>query len=177
MSPTAGPDAAARTFRLPALAYLIVLFLLLCVAPLAFATIGSSSPRASDSVSAATTNGTVFGPRALLLLIPIAAIVFIARTATVVNADGIRVRALFGTRRLAWTEVRGLSVEQRSVYAVCRDGSVRLPCVRVGDLAAVAAASGGHLPQIAQPTPKFAPSRKPRPRRRPPARPRSTGGQ
>ncbi|MDT4891195.1 MAG: hypothetical protein QOE97_230 [Pseudonocardiales bacterium] len=147
-SPGAGEPAAARTFRLPALAYLIVLFLFFCVAPLAFTD-------SADNRSAA-----VVGPQTLLVLIPVAVAVFIARTATVVGRDGIRVRALLGRRDLPWDEVRGLSVAERSVYAVVDDGAVRLPCVRVADLAALSQASGGRLPEIEQPRPKFAPSRR-----------------
>jgi hypothetical protein len=67
---------------------------------------------------------------------------------------------LLGSRRLGWDELRGLSVSGRSVYAVCVDGAVRLPCVRVADLAAVARASDGRLPAIAEATPKYAPSRR-----------------
>jgi hypothetical protein len=48
------------------------------------------------------------------------------------------------------------------VYLVCRDGAVRLPCVRISDLAALSKASGGRLPAVAEPTAKFAPSRRPR---------------
>jgi len=146
-SPTPQP-AATRTFRLPALAYLVVLLLLFCVAPVAFTDEGVKSPPA------------VFGPQSLLLLIPIAAAVYIARTATTVDAQGIRVRALFGQRVLRWDEISGLSVSERSVYAVLGDGAVRLPCVRVADLGAVSRASDGHLPELADPTPKFAPQRR-----------------
>jgi hypothetical protein len=133
---------------LPALAYLVVLFLLFCTAPLAFAGDGGEGAR------------SVLGPRAVLIVIPVLAAVFIARTRTVVDADGVGVRAIFGTRRVPWDQIRGLSVHERTVYLVCRDGSVRLPCVRISDLAAVSKASGGRLPEVAEPTPKFAPSRR-----------------
>jgi hypothetical protein len=56
--------------------------------------------------------------------------------------------------------MRGLSITGRSVYAVLESGSVRLPCVRQGDLAAVARASGGRLPEIPEERPKFAPGRR-----------------
>jgi hypothetical protein len=135
-------------FRLSWLAYLVVALLVLGVIPLAFTQDGSESSSA------------VIGPRALLLIVPIAVATYIARTATIVDADGIRVRALLGSRRLGWDELRGLSVSGRSVYAVCVDGAVRLPCVRVADLAAVARASDGRLPAIAEATPKYAPSRR-----------------
>ncbi len=136
MSSTAGSAAERRTFRLPALAYLTVLFLLFCTAPLAFAGNGGEAARSA------------LGPRAVLILIPVLAAVFIARTRTVVDRTGISVRALVGTRHLAWSEIRGLSVQERTVYVVARDGSVRLPCVRVSDLAAVSKASGGRLPEV-----------------------------
>jgi hypothetical protein len=137
-------------FRLPASAYLIVLFLLFCTVPLAVA--GDASQLSRPEL----------GPRLVLLVIPVAATVFIARTRTRVDGTGIDVRALFGSRRLSWDEVRGLSVAERSVYAVLPDGSVRLPCVRLADLGAISRASRGRLPEIADATPKFAPSRRPR---------------
>jgi hypothetical protein len=146
-SPPSQPDAS-RTFRLPALAYLVVLLLLFCVAPVAFTDEGVKSPPA------------VVGPQSLLMLVPIVAAVFIARTATIVDATGIRVRAAFGQRRLRWDEIQGLSVGARSVYAVLADGAVRLPCVRVADLGALSRASDGHLPELADPTPKYAAQRR-----------------
>ena len=129
-----------RVFRLPRSAYLGVLFLALCATPLV------QHPLA-----------------ALVYIVPVAAAVYIARTATFVDPDaGIRVRALIGHRTLPWADVRGLSVTDRSVYAVTADAAVRLPCVRVSDLAAVSAVSGGHLPQMREATPKYAPSRRSR---------------
>jgi PH (Pleckstrin Homology) domain-containing protein len=140
----------SRTFRLPKSAYLAVLFLVFCALPLAFAGDAGEGAKA------------VYGPRMLFLLIPIVAIVFIARTATIVAEDGIRVRAAFGSRRLRWDELRGLSIEGGSVYGVVADGAVRLPCVRIGDLASVSRLSGGRLPEVPEPTPKYAPSRRSR---------------
>jgi hypothetical protein len=130
---------SSRVFRLPRSAYLVVLFLALCTTPLV------QHPLAS-----------------IAYLIPVAAAVFIARTATIVDARGITVRALAGHRILPWADVRGLSVTGRSVYAVTDGGAVRLPCVRLADLAALSAASGGHLPQLPEATPKYAPSRRTR---------------
>ena len=69
------------------------------------------------------------------------AALYIARTLTLVNADGLLVRAIFGQREVLWSDVRGLSVSGRNIYAVLGDGgALRLPCVRVRDLAAVSAA-------------------------------------
>jgi hypothetical protein len=135
-------------FRLPVLAYLVVLFLLFGTAPLAFTTHGYEGEDAH------------LGPQTLLLLIPVVAAVFIARWATVVDSRGITIRAAFGSRLLPWAELRGLSVNGRSVYAQTADGSWRLPCVHVNNLADLARASGGRLPEIDDPKPKFAPQRR-----------------
>ena len=150
MSSAEAGSATPRVFRLPRLAYLAVLFLLFCAAPVAFGSTGADS------------SGTQYGPRMIVLLIPLLAVVFIARTATVVDGSGLIVRALFGRRRLTWDQVRGLSVSGRSVYAVLGDGAIRLPCVRVADLAAMARASAGQLPEFAEPVAKYAPSRRSR---------------
>jgi hypothetical protein len=142
-------------FRLPRTAYLIVVFVAFGTVPLAFTAAGYGR---SDS-------GGLVGPPAVigwqtaLLVIPALAAVFIARTATFVDAGGVRVRAAFGSRSMRWDDIRGLSVSGRDVYAVVEGGAVRLPCVHVQDLAAVARAAGGHLPQIADPKPRFAPQK------------------
>lgn len=145
MSEAAPP---ARVFRLPALAYLVVLFLTFGAMPVAFTSHGFESEKAA------------IGPQTLVLLLPILAAVFIARWATFVDADGITVRAAFGRRQVPWATVRGLAVDGARVYVVLADGSLRLPCVRVADLAEVSRASGGHLPTLADPTPKYAPQRR-----------------
>jgi hypothetical protein len=130
---------SSHVFRLPRSAYLAVVFLGLCVTPLV------QHPIA-----------------AIAYVVPVAGAVFIARTATIVDDTGITVRALIGRRRLPWADVKGLSVTGRSVYAVTADGAVRLPCVRIADLAAVSRASDGHLPELREATPKYAPSRRKR---------------
>jgi hypothetical protein len=135
-------------FRLPALTYLVVLFLLVGALPVAFTTTGQDGPPAQLSI------------RTLALVVPLLAAGFVARTATIVDARGITVRAVFGRRALPWDDIRGLSVEGSNVYAVLAEGRVRLPCVRIADLAAVAAASGGRLPDLPAPRAKFAPPRR-----------------
>lgn len=151
-----GSDTAARAFRLPAPTYLIVLFLAFGAAPLAFTSVAFSR----DEHGTLTGGPATIGWQTLLLLAPVVAAVFIARTATFVNAEGIRVRALFGSRRLGWEGVRGLSIEGRNVYAVTAGGAVRLPCVHVNNLGDLSRASDGRLPEIADPKPKYAPSRR-----------------
>jgi hypothetical protein len=136
-------------FRLPALAYLVVLFLLFGCAPIAFTVHGVEGESA------------VIGPQTVVLLVPLLAAVFIARWATIVDSTGITIRAAFGKRVLPWADVQGLSVrDERDVYVVTADGSWRLPCVHVKHLGAVSRASGGRLPRIEDPTPKFAPQRR-----------------
>jgi hypothetical protein len=141
--------AETRIFRLPRSAYLAVVFLLFCAAPLALA------QRGGDEGSV-----TGWSWRVLLLLVPVVAAVFIARTATLASPDGLRVRAAFGSRMLSWNDVRGLSVTGNSVYAVLDNGAMRLPCVGTSDLAALSKASGGRLPEIAEPVRKYAPGRR-----------------
>lgn len=146
-----GVTDPARTlvFRLPRSAYLAVLFLLFSTAPLALV------EHPGDVASPATITW-----RLSLLLIPLLAAAFIARTATFVSVSGFRVRAAFGARALGWADVLGLSINGRAVYAVLDDGAVRLPCVRVSDLATIAKISEGRLPEIAAPVRKYAPSRR-----------------
>jgi hypothetical protein len=142
------PTPRPQIFRLPTLAYLVVVLLLFGCAPFAFTGRGIEGEAA------------VVGPQTLVLLVPIIAAVFIARTATIVDAAGITVRAAFGRRVLTWDDVRAVSVTGAAVYAVVEDGSVRLPCVTVADLARVAKASGGRLPEIAEPVRKHPPTRR-----------------
>ncbi|MBN9620750.1 MAG: PH domain-containing protein [Actinobacteria bacterium] len=153
---SSGRRRIGQVFRLPASAYLIVLFLIFGTVPLAFT---------ESAFNFGDTGGEqgpppFYGWPMIFLLIPILAAVFIRRTATIVTPAGIRVRAVFGSRRMAWTEVRGLSVNGNSVYAVLADGSVRLPCVRQADLGAVSRASGGYLPEIGEEPAKHAPARR-----------------
>jgi hypothetical protein len=135
-------------FRLPKLAYLAVLFLLFGTAPLAFTEGGYEAEAAH------------VGPQTLLMVIPVAAAVFIARWATIVDPSGITIRAAFGRRLIPWNEIRGLSVDGRTVYANTDDGAWRLPCVHVAELGVLSRASSGHLPEIDDPTPKYAPQRR-----------------
>ncbi|HET8583249.1 MAG TPA: PH domain-containing protein [Jatrophihabitans sp.] len=147
---SSGPGSAAQVFRLPKTAYLMLLFLFVGAWPTAL--YGGQSGGFSSPAKV--------GPLIFLFLIPVVAAVFIRRTATKIDEQGITVHALFGTRKLPWEQVRGLSVEGATVYAVLADGAVRLPCVRHADLGAVARASGGRLPDIGDPAPKYAPARR-----------------
>jgi len=141
-----GAAGLPATFRVPRTAYLVLLFLVTGMSPVAL--YGGSENALNATIS----------PLTLLYLLPILVIVFIARTSTVVDASGITVRAIFGQRTLPWTEVRGIAISGRNIYAVTDAGSVRLPCVRQTDLATVAAASSGRLPELPAAPVKHAPS-------------------
>jgi hypothetical protein len=149
--------SAPVVIRLPRTAYLAVVFLFIGAVVIAF---GDSNPHGlQGNKTGSGSAGFSIGPQALVLLVPILAAVFIARTATVVSAEGLRVRALFGSRDLPWDTVRGLTVDGRAVYAVVADGAVRLPCVRIAHLGPMSRLSGGRLPEIPDVEPKPAPAR------------------
>lgn len=146
------PQQPAQVFRLPRTAYLALLFLAFGAWPIAL--YGGESAGGGYASPAALT------PAIVLFVLPVIAACYIARTATVVDAEGITVRAMFGARQFRWDEIRGLSLTGTTVYAVLADGSVRLPCVRITDLAAVSRVSGGRLPQLPETKPKYAVQRR-----------------
>ncbi|SHF63829.1 PH domain-containing protein [Jatrophihabitans endophyticus] len=154
-----GPVGPAQpvVIRLPRTSYLIIVFLVLGAVPVAFSGGGAGDVR---DVASGSTNGFSLGPQLLVLLVPVLAAFFVARTATIVTADGLTVRAVFGSRLLPWPTLRGLSVRGRSIYAVQDDGVTRLPCVRLAHLGPLSRLSGGHLPELADATPKPAPQRR-----------------
>jgi hypothetical protein len=89
--------------------------------------------------------------QALVYLIPIGAAVYVARTATVVDATGLHARAVFGSQSVRWERLRGLRLDRSGrVYAVEDDGTqLRLPCVRSTRLQPLIAAAGGRIPDPA----------------------------
>ena len=109
----------------PALAYLIVAFTALCCT----AVVHSK-------------------PLALVYLLPLAAALYVARTATVVDERGLHARALLGTRTVGWHELAGLRLDRSgAVYAVdSSGGQLRLPCVRSTRLEPLIAAGAGRIP-------------------------------
>lgn len=82
-----------------------------------------------------------------IYLLPIGYIVWVVRTRTVADADGLTARTIFSSRRLAWSELKGLTITSRNeVRAVLTDDSeVRLPTVRTRHLPVLAYVSGGHV--------------------------------
>jgi hypothetical protein len=121
--------ATSRTvLKHSALAYLIVAFTALCCTAVVH------SP-----------------PLALIYLVPLAAAVYIARTATVVDDAGVHARAVFGSQTVGWHELAGLRLDRSgAVYAVDSSGSqLRLPCVRSTRLDPLIAAGNGRIPDPA----------------------------
>jgi hypothetical protein len=82
-----------------------------------------------------------------VLLVPLAVAAWGWRAGTDVDADGLRVRALLGSRFVPWTGVREFTVGERGrVYAQTTAGTrLRLPAVTAPDLPRVVGAGGGEL--------------------------------
>jgi hypothetical protein len=88
---------------------------------------------------------------ALVYLAPLAAAVYVARTATVIDDRGLHARAVFGSQTVGWHELAGLRLDRSgTVYAVDTSGSqLRLPCVRSTRLDPLIAAGNGRIPDPA----------------------------
>jgi hypothetical protein len=87
----------------------------------------------------------------LVYVLPVAFVYWTVRPRTVVDASSVTARRLFGARRVPWEEISSLRLSSRSrVSAVLTDSSeLPLPTVHVRDLPALAAVSGGRLPDPA----------------------------
>jgi Bacterial PH domain len=83
----------------------------------------------------------------LIYLVPVGLVVWVLRTRTTADADGLAVRRVFTRRALPWTKLKGLRLTKRAeVRAVLTDGTeVALPAVRTRHLPALALISGGRL--------------------------------
>ncbi len=81
------------------------------------------------------------------LLVPLLVAVWGWRAGTDADQAGIVLRAVLGSRRVAWSEISQLGTDQRGgVHATLdRGGSVRLPAVCAVDLPWLVAASGQEL--------------------------------
>lgn len=120
------PDPRPATFRaVPTVALVALGFLAMCLSPIAFQ------------------GGVWF----LLFLIPLAAAVWVVRSRTRVDVEGLHVRGVVGTRSLAWSEVTTLRLVERGwVHAIPREGAdLELRGVRIRDLGRVGEASGGRV--------------------------------
>jgi hypothetical protein len=119
-------DSPTVTFRLPFTALIGVFALIVCMTPTAFGVPGLQ----------------------VLYLVPLALGVWLVRTRTTVGPDTVVVYRVRGSRRISWSELAGLRIDDRSrVWAVLRGGEeVALPAVRARDLPVLAVLSRGWLP-------------------------------
>jgi hypothetical protein len=78
----------------------------------------------------------VNGAYAPVILIPLAIGGWAWRSGTDIDADGLRVRALLGSRRIGWPRVREIAADPKGrVFALLTDGhAIRLAAVRATDL-------------------------------------------
>lgn len=126
VDPTNPPRRRRATFRVPLVSLLAIFGLMVCLAPAAFADVPGLW---------------------VLYVIPLALIVFVVRTKTVVTPKGLAVRTVFGHRELPWEALKGLSISKRAkVSAVLTDDSkIPLPSVRTRHLPVLSLVSGGLL--------------------------------
>ncbi|HEX8759460.1 MAG TPA: PH domain-containing protein [Pseudonocardiaceae bacterium] len=119
-------ESLTATFRRPLTALIGVFGLTVCVTPVALGAPGLQ----------------------VLYLVPLGVALWLVRTRTVVDRDTMVAHRVVGSRRITWSELHGLRIDDRSrVWAVLHDGEeVGLPAVRARDLPLLAALSGGRLP-------------------------------
>ncbi|MGH3782418.1 MAG: PH domain-containing protein [Pseudonocardiaceae bacterium] len=119
-------EFATVTFRLPLTTLIGVFGLIVCMTPVAFGVPGLQ----------------------VFYLGPLALAVWLVRTRTVVGPETLVAYRVWGSRRIAWSDLAGLRIDDQSrVSAVLPAGDeVRLPTVRAGDLPALVALSQGRLP-------------------------------
>ena len=123
-------DAPAR-LRMSRTALMPVAVLAVCAVPLAFA--------------AAWT--------LVVLLVPVVVAAWVLRVGVDIGDDGITVRSLVGRRRVPWSELSGIRVDDdHRLWLVTTHGTeVRVPVMRARDLPRLAALSGGRIPAPAPP--------------------------
>ncbi|MEV6136775.1 PH domain-containing protein [Nocardia sp. NPDC051990] len=85
-----------------------------------------------------------------LLLLPVAAAVWIERTRTTVSEDGLDLRTVFGSRHLDWAQVAGVSIPKRGFVRahLTDDTNVKLPAVSYDRLRDLIRASNGRIPDL-----------------------------
>lgn len=91
-------------------------------------------------------------PLLLILIVPLVVAIWGTRAGTEADRDGLRVRALLGSRRIGWAQVGAFVPRGRRVVAVLTDGrSLVLPAVTPADLPRLVTASG-ERPTADEPT-------------------------
>jgi hypothetical protein len=121
-------ESATVIFRLPLTTLIGVFGWIVCMTPVAFGVPGLQ----------------------VLYLGPLALGVWLLRTRTVVGPETVVAYRVWGSQRIAWSDLAGLRIDDRSrVFAVLRaGGEVGLPTVRAGDLPTLVALSQGRLPDL-----------------------------
>ncbi|WP_448617886.1 PH domain-containing protein [Geodermatophilus sp. URMC 65] len=117
---------ATARLRMSRVALLPVVFLVVCVLPLALA--------ASWTL--------------VFLLVPVLAAAYVLRVGVDVGDGGVTVRSVAGSRSVPWDDVAGIRVGERGdLWLVTARGTeLRLPVLRARDLPRLAAVSGGRIP-------------------------------
>lgn len=90
----------------------------------------------------------IWPPAAVLLVIPVACSVLIARLRTVADASGVTVRTALSSRFVRWSDIEGLRFTKgATARAHLKSGEeVRLPAVTFSTLPSLSEVSGGRVP-------------------------------
>jgi hypothetical protein len=122
---------ATARLRMSRVALLPVVFLVVCVLPLAVA--------ASWTL--------------VFLLVPVLAAAYVLRVGVDVGDGGVTVRSVAGSRSVPWDDVAGIRVGERGdLWLVTARGTeLRLPVLRARDLPRLSALSGGRIDVPAPP--------------------------
>ena len=117
---------ATARLRMGRVALLPVVFLVVCVLPLASA--------------------AAWTP--VFLLVPALAAAYVLRVGVDVGDGGVTVRSVAGSRSVPWDDVAGIRVGERGdLWLVTARGTeLRLPVLRARDLPRLAGVSGGRIP-------------------------------
>ncbi len=113
-------------FKIPNTALLAIVFLAVCVTPIALGEVPYLQ---------------------WLYLFPIGLAAFVIRTRTTATAKGLEVRTLFGRRDLPWAALKGLAITDKAkVRAVLKDETqIALPAVRTRHLPVISLVSAGRM--------------------------------
>ncbi|MFJ7218384.1 PH domain-containing protein [Amycolatopsis sp. NPDC098790] len=117
-------EGRKAVFRIPRTSFMAIALLTICVTPVALGDIPYLQ---------------------WLYIFPIALAVFVVRTRTVANREGLAIRTMFGHRDLPWSALKGLAITKKSrVLAVLKDDTkVALPTVRTRHLPVLSLVSEG----------------------------------
>lgn len=121
----ASSDVPKAVFRIPTPALLAAGLAAIAATPFAFAAPGLQA----------------------VYLLPAGFAVWVVRNRTTVDGERLVARSTFGTRVIAWDEVKAIKLAPKGwLSAVLRDDSlVRLPAVRAGHLPTLSLVSGGRV--------------------------------